>query len=698
MVAAAVSPAAAVAGPAVTVTGPAGDRSHSALMDARVRSAAPLAVLVRCTVVLGAAVAVAGVVVALSRAPGVVTILSAVLAVASVSVTVVAGAILRADPRNPAGWILWATGATLPVAVTGYVWSQAVFVHGADLPAGTWAGWLDGVPWVPALGLLPTVGLLLLPDGRLPSTRWRPVLWTGWAVAGMLTTSLLFGPRLLDYPGRANPTALPGAAGAVAGGLFGAILFVAPLATLGAVSVHRRAGRARLAGDGDARALALLRLPAWAIAGSWWSCVAITAAGGGDAVALPVEEIGLVALVVAALVAIRRFGLVDARVVVNRTVVYGALTVVVLGTYLLAGAALSRVAAAAVSGPVAVLVALAVALPLRTGLQRLANSLVYGDRDDPLAALAVLGRRLDAAAAPAEVLPGAARAIRDALRLPYVVIEVHARAVAVAGHATGDREVPFPLVFLGEPVGRLVVSPRAGSERFTPAERSLLVGIGRQVAAAVHAVGLTGDLLRSRERVVAVAEDERRRLRRDLHDGLGPALAGVVLGISRTERLLVDDPAAALAQLDSLRAQTQQAVAEIRRLVDGLRPPALDELGLVGALREQAVALGIAVDGPTGLAALPAAVEVAVYRIAVEAMTNTVRHARASSATVTVAVDTAVRLDVLDDGVGLPDGHRTGVGLVSMRERAVELGGTCTVERCGPRGTLVQAVIPLTRP
>jgi signal transduction histidine kinase len=254
----------------------------------------------------------------------------------------------------------------------------------------------------------------------------------------------------------------------------------------------------------------------------------------------------------------------------------------------------------------------------------------------------------------------------------------------------------FPLVFAGELIGRLLIE--TSEEPLTAAERRLLTGLLAQVAAAGHAVSLAGDLHRSRERLVGAAEEERRRLRRDLHDGLGPALAGVVLGLQRARRHMAVDTEAAAEQMDVLTGQTQAAVAEVRRLVYGLRPPALDELGLIGALGEQAGSLGgIEVRGE--VPELPAAVEVALYRIALEAMTNTVRHARCSRAEVELrTVPGGLCLEISDDGVGLPEGYRAGVGITSMRERAAELGGTCSIEPRIPHGTVVRASFPLERP
>ena len=265
--------------------------------------------------------------------------------------------------------------------------------------------------------------------------------------------------------------------------------------------------------------------------------------------------------------------------------------------------------------------------------------------------------------------------------------------MAASGSPIGDVQEKFGLVLAGETIGDLVTE---SAEPFTPSERRLVTGLLSQVATAGHAVRLERDLRQSRERILGAAEEERRRLRRDLHDGLGPALAGMVLGLHRVRRRVTDNPVAS-GQLDVLTRQTQEAVADVRRLVYGLRPPALDELGLVGALTEQARSLGaIDVDGPAEVLQLPAAVEVAAYRIALEAMTNTVRHAQATRAQGQIAViDGALHLEISDDGCGLPTGYRAGVGISSMRERATELGGTCLLESRQPHGTLIWATLPL---
>jgi two-component system NarL family sensor kinase len=220
-------------------------------------------------------------------------------------------------------------------------------------------------------------------------------------------------------------------------------------------------------------------------------------------------------------------------------------------------------------------------------------------------------------------------------------------------------------------------------------------------------------LQRSRQRLVTAREEERRRLRRDLHDGLGPTLAGVVLQLSAANTLVDQDPSAAQVLLDRLRSEVQQAIIDIRQLVYQLRPPALDELGLAGALRELAAqfsgqtdvgALGdlassggllVEVDVPAELAPLPAAVVVAAYRIATEALANAARHAHARTCMVRLAVNEALELEVCDDGRGLPDHYERRSGLRSMRERAGELGGTCTIQSAAGRGTRIHAHLPL---
>jgi signal transduction histidine kinase len=250
-------------------------------------------------------------------------------------------------------------------------------------------------------------------------------------------------------------------------------------------------------------------------------------------------------------------------------------------------------------------------------------------------------------------------------------------------------------------VGRLVVAARGPTEPLSPADLRLLDDLTRQIGVAAHAVLLTEDLRASRERIVTAREEERRRLRRDLHDGLGPALAAMGMRAEAAEGLLETDPASAERLLAELRGEIATAVADVRRLVDGLRPPAIDDLGLVGAVRLAADRLSangrpeVSVESDGPLAELPAAVEVAAYRIATEAMTNAVRHAGAAHCSVRLVGGAELAVIVEDDGTGLPADRRDGVGLVSMHERAAELGGECRVESGPAGGTTVFVRFPL---
>jgi signal transduction histidine kinase len=272
----------------------------------------------------------------------------------------------------------------------------------------------------------------------------------------------------------------------------------------------------------------------------------------------------------------------------------------------------------------------------------------------------------------------------------------------------------LPLSYNQQPLGRLIVALRSGEAQFTQAEQKLLDDLARQSAIAVYAAQLTAALQRSRERIVHAREEERRRLRRDLHDGLGPQLASQTLTLDVIAKRLRDDPERAAALLLAAREQMQQAVGDIRDLIYGLRPPVLDDLGLNGAivefvdrLRQQPSSPQFNLQLPPQETHLPAAVEVAAYRIVQEALTNVVRHARAAHCTIHMAAQAAnatlsraggpaqLLLTICDDGVGIAADRLSGVGLQSMRERSEELGGqlTITAERSG--GTRIVAVLPI---
>ncbi len=479
-------------------------------------------------------------------------------------------------------------------------------------------------------------------------------------------------------------------------------LTVAALATGVAVSVHRfrRADRDGVAG----------RQLRWLAAGGWTAGALVLAGWFVPALItgaplLPAGWLGLpgLALVGALAVALLRLRLFDLDVVLRRTLVYTALTLAVVALYLAVVTALAAVLPGSATTPASVAGAVAVALavnPLRLLLQRAVGRALYGDRDDPYVALGRLGRRL--AATTAGVLPAAAADVAAALRVPFAGIDLlrdgEAVRVAAAGvEPPGTDPWSEPLVHRGELVGALVVAPREPGERPGPADRRLLADLAGQLAPAARVLALDRDLQRSRERLALAREEERRVVRRTLHDEVGPTVAALGLRAETARRLLAAGSPGADAELDRLRRDAVAAAGALRRLAYDLRPPALDELGLVGALREQAERLApLVVDlAADPLPRLPAAAEVAAYRIVVEAMTNAARHGGAHCRAHLRCADDELRLEVDDDGPGWPDGFRAGVGIASVRERAGELGGRCVLAAAPGGGARVAVALPL---
>jgi len=409
----------------------------------------------------------------------------------------------------------------------------------------------------------------------------------------------------------------------------------------------------------------------------------------------------LVPLAIAQSILRRRLWSRDAFI--NRALVYGGLTAVLLTVFVAVAGGLGGVLAAdrnllslVAAGLVAVLFA-----QLRDRMQRGVNRLMYGRRDEPYEVMAELGRKLESSLAAESVLPTLVRTVADTLSLPYAAIELEGDAGPAATTGSPQPEpVRIPLVYGTEAVGELVVAPRSPGSKLSDSELELLRNLARQASPAVHAVRLTRDLQGARERLVNSREEERRRIRRDLHDGLGPTLASMTLQADAARESLDADPAEARRILDDLVGQLQASTADIRRLVYELRPPALDDLGLSGALRSHldradSHKLHMHLDFPEDLPPLPAAVEVAAFRIAQEAVANVVHHAGATSCSVSLEVaDELLTVEVSDDGSGIPAAPNAGIGLRSMRDRAHELGGECLVSKRPEGGTTVLARLP----
>lgn len=427
---------------------------------------------------------------------------------------------------------------------------------------------------------------------------------------------------------------------------------------------------------------------------------------------LPNELIGAPGLVSVAGLAVTmlRYRLFDLDVVLTRTIVYSLLLLAAVAIYLLVTAALATAFGAVADGPIAVVGAVVVALatnPLRVRLARLVNRAFYGDRHEPYVALSRIAEQV---ADRNRSLASLAEDIRRSLRVPFLEIEPNGGAPARSGNPEfrANGVIDLPTAWSGDAVGHVVLARRGLNERFSRTEHRLLDDIARELGSRLRADRMARELQRSRERIVTAREEERRALRRTLHDDIGPTMAAMALKAETARRALADpttmrDTSGLLSDI----ARTAALSAEsLRSLAYDLRPPALDELGLVAALRLIADAqpgplVEVTVDGLDDPAQAPlgAATEAAAYRIVRSAIDNATRHAGATSCTVRLSrVPDRLIVVVEDDGVGMPSAHRRGVGLTSMAERAAELGGTCNVVARPGGGTTVRAELPLTAP
>ena len=632
-----------------------------------------------------------------TSAPGVQTFRAQEL-VASLAFAVGGIVILRQSNTGLLGWTVSGVGVTQGIAYACaeygiYALGTAPQTH---LPFGPTAVWLS--VWVGQIGYwLIAVTLLLLPDGRLRSPSWR-VAAVAAAVALLLSAAgwALDPYRSLDSPIRfahlTNPVAAPAAvAGTLlaVGGLLGGAAVVASLVCVvmrfrSSTGVERQQLKWVLAAAGATVAL-----------------MAASLAAGSGRLGDVLLALAFLPLPAGVAVAVIRYRLWDVDVVVNRALLYGILTAGIVLVYAAVVVTLGGAIGRRFGAPLLATIVVALGVqPARVRLQRWTDRLLYGSRGEPYAALTGLAQLLQGAAGQSGVLDGAAETIARSLRVPSVdVVVVDGNVVSSFGVQPTSAET-FPMTSNGLPVGELVVGRRPGESTFSPRDRRLLGDLARQVAAAVRNMRLAQDVQRSREQLVSAREEERRRIRRDLHDELGPQLAGTALQLDQVVMLVDRDPGAARQLVSELSARLRRMVVDVRQLVHGLRPPALDELGLEEALRDQVRRLdspetSVELDATMALRPLPAAVEVAAYRIVSEALVNAVRHSGAHRCTVTLAGHDALIVTVEDDGRGIAADARPGVGLRSMHERAEELGGTCDI---GPRhggGTIVRAVLPV---
>jgi signal transduction histidine kinase len=606
----------------------------------------------------------------------------------AVSSTVTGVTVLLAVHRHPVGLLLTAAGAFATLSVVGASWA-----------AVTPLAWLSQWTWWPPYGLI-TIALLLFPDGRSPGRGWG---WLGPAIAvTTATATVALAIAALDHPttllvetaepisARARAFILVAVCG-VGLTLLGTVAVV--------VSLFARWRRA----SGDTRSQLVCLLPAAAVL----ALALIAAPFVGDSAAV----IAGVAIPAGMMLAVLRHRLYNLDTIIDRTLVWLVMTLLVIVAFI-ATVALIRQAVTWVStGTYESLIAtgvIAVAFePARRRVQRGVNRLLYGERDDPYLVIARMARVLGHSPAD-EALAKLTTTIADSLQVPYVAVVIDEGDDAVHLAETGRSGTPieaFPMTVHGKPVGRLEVATRNPNGRFNRRERRLFTDLAPHAAVAVETARLIRDLRSSREHLVVAREEERRRLRRDLHDRIGPSLAGMAMQ-TRAARNLVAGNKRAAERIAALLRDLAACDDELRQVVDRVRPAALDnglEPGLryeVNRFRGDDLTVCLVVTGD--LDGLPAAIEVAAWHIVAEALTNVARHANAGSCQVTVArCSDGLSIDVVDDGVGVAGAEapgrarRGGLGLESMRSRADELGGRCEIAAVAPTGTAVRVWLPL---
>ncbi|MGC0372724.1 sensor histidine kinase [Streptomyces sp. SAI-229] len=605
----------------------------------------------------------------------------------------VGAVVARGRPRNPVCWLMLLPAMIGPYHLLAYYAGYSRLVTAEPLPGwevGAWVGCWGFVGYWFATPLVP----LLFPYGRLETAPRRACACAVITVAGIGTLATMLRPSGTDpVPGVPNPLGIAGWE------WLHIVMFTCAVATmLGGtlVAAVLLVLRTRAATGAERAQLQWLMLGGLLMALSFFSLLLDDVeqpALVGDLVML----IGLLGPPASVAVAMLRHGLFDVELVLGRAIVFTVLSALVLGVYagVVAGARL--IAPGSLAGTCLLAFTALIAANGRGAVQAVVDRTLFGHRHDPYAVVAHVGRRVAPAGEPAEAMQHLVDALRSALRLPYAAFESPSVAAASGRPAAGAGWRSFPCRALGRELGVLRVGRRSVNDPWTAKEQAAVEEVADRAGTLAYAAGLVEDIARSRSRILSVREEERRRLRADLHDGIGPSLAGTAHQLDALARR-IDDPHLA-GCVRTLRDRLRSTVADLRTVVQGLRPAVLDQLGLPGALREllagyDTPACHSSIDGACH--SLPAAVEVAAYAIAAEAVANAVRHSAAGRLELTACLeDTVLILSIRDNGRGIPPKHRAGVGLRSMRERAAEVGGRLEVTAASGEGTLVRAILPV---
>lgn len=627
---------------------------------------------------------------------------------------VLAGAgalVLNRLPRQPLGWVMLGWGLWWLVDTAAAAWLAYATQEATSLPGASFAFWLYQRAGSGLLLVLPLT-LLLYPEGRLPAGRWRPAAVASVAAISTLLVLLLFAPSsvaslaadggALPQPLRGlnlDPTTIP-----LPDGLWLVLLRIAYLLLpAGMVVPFVVVVRRYRAATGLQRTR--LRWLLWAALADLLLLLTFRLLPDATHSALLTLCIGVTASSVA--IGLLRPDLLDIDLLLGSTLVYGVLLVVALAVEAVVLGTVGGVLGGGVDREQALVVAVflvsALYGPLRHRLWRVVRRAALGERDDPYRVVSGLAKRLEESAASESQLAEIAAAVARAFRVRYVGVEIEQVSggqVLVEHGPRPDRTEAMPISYRGAQIGRLLLPEERATLRSS--DERLLADMVRQAAAAARAGQLAEELQRSRVQLVTAVEDERRRLRNELHDGLGPTLAAIASRIDMARITARTSPEQADGTLGLAREEVTGVLAEVRRLVHGLRPPALDDVGLAGAVRQQVdrlrdPRLSVEVSSTPGLAGLPAAVEVAAYRIVSEALTNVVRHANASRCSVALdLVDDELVVRISDDGAGIAADVAAGVGLVSLRERVDELAGRFALTSGETGGTTLTAYLPVS--
>ncbi len=624
-------------------------------------------------------------------------------AILVVSLPILGSAIVARQPHNRVGWYMLVGGLLLSVGLIAHAWAVRALIVDPRLPIGDAAAWLATWVFVPGFGVLLLV-IVRFPMAAMQSGWRQRADWLAVAAVVALAAAQAFAPDHLDGVMPGNP--IPNPLGVSELGLtVGVITNVAVVVLFGygcvaMIDLVRRVRRS----PRDVRAKLRWVALALALFPPLIAVVVFEVIAGFQGAVDPTVYVGQTVVMVALTIAIGHA--IVGETVFARTRAVDRTLSIVLRTGVLAVGYVALVGGfgAVLAGDVALAAVLAAAAvagllltPMRSAVQHGINRFVYGSNLDPFAIVDALVLRLDAANDEPTAAAAIVATIASVTGLAHVAVELGSTVVAEHGRSEQGRERRYAITRNATALGHVIVSMPGTAGSLRPRDELMIDHIVRHAGPALHAQKLTNDVERSRAELVIAREAERRQIRRELHDGIGPSLAALALQLDAVKATTTDASASAI--IDRINRELAAMVGEIRRVASGLRPPAIDELGLIEALEERSRALNATFELHSAQSegcTLTAAVEVAIYLIASEALANAARHANARTCIFRLRLDdTTAHIEICDDGVGVgTTSVHQGIGMSSMRARAEELGGTFEVRRTSP-GTTISAQFPI---